>query len=101
MAVSSSDVLPWCRSEEQRLLAFPRASVTATGDAVVLDSRGGDSGETAPTFVTARMAHVHALAAMRGHPFHREAATALIEGLTLRGADGWRDGAGGQGHRSL
>ena len=101
MAVIPSDVLGWCRSEEQRLLAFPRASITATGDAVVLDSRGGDTGEVAPTFLTARMAHVQGLAALRGHPSSGEAATTLLESLGRRGADGWTDDPDGRGRRSL
>lgn len=99
--MGSSDVARWCRSEELRLLAFPRTSVTASGDAVVLDSRGGDSGEIAPTFLTARMAHVQGLAAMRGHPFSRDMATTTLESLGRRGPDSWTDDPGCRGQRSL
>ena len=96
-----SGLVQWCRAEEARLLAFPRATVTAAGDAVVLDARGSDSGAIAPTYLTARMAHVLALAAMRGHPSTDDSAAALLESLWRRGADGWTDGAEGRGARSL
>src|SRR3954468_351558 len=99
--MTMSDVVRWCRAEEERLLAFPHASVTATGDAVVLDARGEDSGQPAPAYLTARMAHVHGLAAMRGHRSSGPVATALLEGLSRRGADAWTDEPGGRGQRSL
>lgn len=99
--MTRSGLLEWCRAEEARLLAFPRATVTAAGDAVVLDARGGDSGAPAPTYLTARMAHVLALAALRGHPATGASAAALLETLAGRGPDGWTDGADGRGDRSL
>jgi sulfoquinovose isomerase len=95
------EVVRWCRTEELRLLAFPRASVTAIGEAVVLDARGEDSGDRAPTYLTARMAHVQALATMRGHPSSGGMAAALLENLGRSGADGWTDEPAGRGRRSI
>lgn len=81
----------WLRQEELRLLAFPGSVVGADGGAVLLDARGGAASGSAPTFVTARMAHVHAIAALRGHPGAREIATALLHRLGELGDESWPD----------
>jgi sulfoquinovose isomerase len=84
----------WLRDEERRLLAFPERVVDASGDAIVLDVGGRRAlGRSAPTYITARMAHVHAIAALRGHAGAKPIATALLRRLAELGDVYWPDHA--------
>ncbi|MFD5276138.1 AGE family epimerase/isomerase [Pseudarthrobacter sp. NPDC058362] len=80
------------RSEERRLVRFPRSVVTQQGDTAVW-SRTGDPvpGAVSPTFGTARIAHVFALAAERGEPWARGVSFDLLDYLAAFGARGWPD----------
>jgi sulfoquinovose isomerase len=88
--LSSPEHHEWLRDEERRLLQFPTMVVTGIGDAVVFSRRGTPiEGRVARTFDTARLAHVHALAALRGEPGARCVATALLSRLAGYAATGW------------
>lgn len=86
-----ADDVAWCAQEERRLLAFPRALVAPSGDAVVLDFDGSDSGRRAPTFLTGRIAHVAALAGVRGSQTAAHDARLLRLRLIAQGPKGWTD----------
>ena len=59
----------WLESESQRLLAFGRKFPAPGGGAYWLDDDGvPDVSRPVYTWITARMAHVHALAHLRGTP---------------------------------
>ncbi|MEF2976326.1 AGE family epimerase/isomerase [Subtercola sp. YIM 133946] len=82
----------WLQGEEARLIGFPRARTDAHGHAVQLDASGGAvPGPCAPTFLTARMAFVHAVAALRGHPGMRSAAGRMLDALAAQPGPGWPD----------
>ena len=79
----------WLRREVDRLLDFPQAVLAERG-AALLDGRGVPHvGVSAPTFLTARTAHVFALAALRGRPGARPVAAALLATLEDGEAAGW------------
>lgn len=80
--------------EFDRLLGFGTALVHPVGGAAWLDDHGRpelDRGVL--TWITCRMVHVHAMAALTGRPGSRELAQRLLDGLAgpLRDADhdGW------------
>ena len=91
--IGTAEQLAWLREEESRLIGFPAAFVTPRGDAPLLDFRGGTSPESAPTFITARLAYVAGLAAMRGVAPAEESLPRLIEHLISIEDDGWTDHA--------
>ncbi len=80
----------WLRAEERRLLRFPATVVGDRGDAAVFAADGSPVPDAvSPTFGTARLAHVHALAALRGEPGARPTAFALLDHLATFSAHGW------------
>lgn len=95
------NVVAWCHEQESLLLRFPQRAVRPDGRAVVLDAAGGDSGELSPTYLTARMAHVHALAHLRGHVGHLDIAGQLLQRLLHDGAECWTDEPTRGARRSL
>jgi sulfoquinovose isomerase len=86
----------WLRNEELRLVEFSRHVVRTDGLAAWLDADGvPDASQPALTYVTARMAHVNMLAAMRGVPGARDRGESLLQGLAGPARDatngGWRE----------
>ncbi len=80
----------WLRAEERRLLRFPATVVGDRGDAAVFAADGSPVPDAvSPTFGTARLAHVHALAALRGEPGARPTAFALLDHLDTFSPRGW------------
>jgi sulfoquinovose isomerase len=73
----------WLESESQRLLAFGRHFPAPGGGAHWLDDDGdADTSRPVFTWITARMAHVHALAHLRGTPGAATLAAHALAGLT-------------------
>ena len=73
----------WLESESQRLLAFGRQFPAPGGGAYWLDDDGApDTGRPVFAWITARMAHVHALAHLRGVPGTAPLASRALAGLT-------------------
>src|SRR5947209_18311332 len=88
--LASAEHMEWLRGQEQALLGFPTRVASDEGDALVPGHDGRPvPGEVAPTFGAARMAHVHALAALRGRPGARPVAATLLAGLATAGSGGW------------
>ena len=90
----------WLEAEERRLLDFGAAAVRPDGAAAWLDAGGRpDPDHPAHTYLTARLAHVYFLAALRGVPGAYPRASALLGGLdtVLRDSrhGGWLNVAGG------
>ncbi|WP_206490825.1 AGE family epimerase/isomerase [Rhodococcus sp. KRD162] len=84
----------WLDTESSRLLGFGTSLEHPAGGAVWLDDRGNpDLAHPALTYITARMAHVHYLASIRGRPGSQRTADRVFDGLltTLRDSrnGGW------------
>ena len=84
----------WRQDELRRLLAFAQASLGPDGGARWLDDHGvPDPREPVHTWITARMAHVYALASLLDVPGTGALADRALDGLRTRLADpadgGW------------
>jgi mannose/cellobiose epimerase-like protein (N-acyl-D-glucosamine 2-epimerase family) len=72
----------WLQNEEARLLGFGRRVVRDDNLAAWLDDSGvPEAGHAAETWITARMAHVHYLGALRGVPGAMDIARKLMRGI--------------------
>jgi sulfoquinovose isomerase len=92
--LSSREHRQWLRDEERRLLRFPTVIVTEEGDAAVFSRDGTPvAGRVARIFDSARLAHVYALAALRGEPGARSVAATLLSRLAGYAATGWPERA--------